>query len=383
MNNKKYSTILFCVVSSLYSFSLYTYVPILPAYSESLGASYKLIGIVIGSYGFTQMLCRIPIGIFSDAINSRKIFIIIGLFASLTSSLGMWYSTNITSLIVFRSLSGIASATWAIFAVLFASYFDDHNVSKSIGILNSFDFFSMVSALLIGSIVSHFFNQKYNFLLASAASLTALLLSFFISEKKDEYHTPIRFSLLMETLKDRNLIITSIVAMTLQFITFSTIYGFTPLFAKSIGANDIQIGMLSTIFNLPGILASAMSGTYFAKKFGEKKTIVLGYTIITLSCFLTPLINKICIFYIIQFVGGFGRHIVYSLLMALCIKNVKYQQRGTAMGIYQAIFALGTFIGPIIVGFLIDTTSLSFGFIATGLVGVIGIFIFWHYIKAI
>ena len=39
---------LFCVVTVLYWFSLYTYVPILPVYASSLGASYKLVGLIVG-----------------------------------------------------------------------------------------------------------------------------------------------------------------------------------------------------------------------------------------------------------------------------------------------------------------------------------------------
>jgi len=59
--------------------SLYAYVPILSPYAESLGASYKMVGMIIGSYGFTQMLLRIPLGIISDKMGNRKLFIISGI----------------------------------------------------------------------------------------------------------------------------------------------------------------------------------------------------------------------------------------------------------------------------------------------------------------
>lgn len=68
-------------------FSQYTYVPNLSAYLRELGASLTLIGIVTGSYGFTQMLARIPLGILSDRIGRRKIFVSAGFLLSLTANI--------------------------------------------------------------------------------------------------------------------------------------------------------------------------------------------------------------------------------------------------------------------------------------------------------
>lgn len=55
------------IVTGLFWLSMYTYVPILALYAQRLGASYDMVGIIIGSYGLTQLLLRLPIGIASDA----------------------------------------------------------------------------------------------------------------------------------------------------------------------------------------------------------------------------------------------------------------------------------------------------------------------------
>src|SRR5690606_20942854 len=46
--------------------SMYTYVPILSPYLEHIGFRYSLIGIVLGSYGFMQLLVRFPLGLWSE-----------------------------------------------------------------------------------------------------------------------------------------------------------------------------------------------------------------------------------------------------------------------------------------------------------------------------
>jgi len=60
--------------------ALYLYVPILTPYAETLGASMTLLGLIVSSYGFSQLVLRIPVGIWSDRIGRRKPFIAAGLY---------------------------------------------------------------------------------------------------------------------------------------------------------------------------------------------------------------------------------------------------------------------------------------------------------------
>ncbi len=71
-----------------------------------------MIGLVVGSYGFTQMLVRIPLGIWSDRIGKRKLFIFAGIACAVLSSLGLALSSNVWAIFGFRSLAGVAAASW-------------------------------------------------------------------------------------------------------------------------------------------------------------------------------------------------------------------------------------------------------------------------------
>jgi len=72
MLKQKKNIKLFVFVTAFYWFSMYAYIPTFSPYLESLGASHKMIGLILGSYGFSQMLIRIPLGIYSDRINKNK-----------------------------------------------------------------------------------------------------------------------------------------------------------------------------------------------------------------------------------------------------------------------------------------------------------------------
>jgi len=73
-SNRKH--VLFLSIAIFFFWSaLYLYVPILPVYTESLGASLSMVGAVVAAYAIPQILFRIPIGIFFDAISQRKLML--------------------------------------------------------------------------------------------------------------------------------------------------------------------------------------------------------------------------------------------------------------------------------------------------------------------
>ena len=58
--------------------TMYSYVPNLPVYSQSLGADAVALGVVGGVYGVAQIILRIPIGVTSDRTGKNKLMLIIG-----------------------------------------------------------------------------------------------------------------------------------------------------------------------------------------------------------------------------------------------------------------------------------------------------------------
>ena len=168
---------LFCIVTLMYWFSMYTYVPVLPLYAASLGASYKMIGLVIGSYGITQLLLRVPQGILSDRWRKRKLFVALAMAVSCVSALGMWLLPDVAALLFFRGLSGVAATAWVVLVVLFSSYFSEAEAPRAYGIMNSLGFFGQMAGMFIGGLVAEWYGQTATFLLAAAGAAVGLLLS--------------------------------------------------------------------------------------------------------------------------------------------------------------------------------------------------------------
>ncbi|MGE4282120.1 MAG: MFS transporter [Clostridia bacterium] len=370
MGNRN-KTFLFSIVTSFYWFSLYAYVPTLSTYVESLGASYKMVGLVVGSYGFTQMLLRIPLGILSDRLNKRKLFVILGIVLALISSIGLWLFPHVGLTLFFRALAGTSAAAWVVFTVLYSSYYEDSSAPKAIGILNSYNFAGQMTSIFLGGLAAQFFSQQASFFVAVIGGVIALILSFGIQENKSIQRKPLGWSDILSVATDRTLLVVSGLSILSQFITFSTMYGFNPVIAKNLGATNFELSILTNLATIPVIFASLLS-VVFSKYFGEKKTVMLGFTIAALSTMAVPYMPNIPWLYFMQLVGGIGRGLTFPLLMGLSIKNIDGSRRATAMGFFQSIYGVGMFIGPIILGFFSDTIGMTFGYWFTGLIGIIG-----------
>lgn len=362
------------IVTTLFWFSMYIYTPMLPTYIKSLGASYFLVGLILGCYGAAQMLLRIPIGIISDRLNKRKVFINLGLVALLISSLGLYLFTKPILILIFRSFSGVAAAFWVIFTVLYSSYFHEAEATKAVGILNAFCNGGILIGLLSGGFIVRSYGIKATFLVSLIFSAIGLAISFSVSEKKVE-RKPTEVKELLMVVRDGNFITVSTIGVICQFVSFATVYGFTPVVAKNLGASNFQIAMLTAISALPSIIGSALSGSFFAKRFGENNTMVYGLILAALSCAVIPFAPNMTVLTISQFLGGFGTGTVFPLLMGLSIKNVSSEKRATAMGIFQAVYGLGMFLGPTVVGALTDGVGIEWGFITIGAVALSGVLI--------
>src|SRR5699024_12591287 len=102
--------VIFMIICCLLWFPHFLDVPILSPYMSAKGISYTFIGIVLGSYGIMQFLLRIPIGIGSDILNNKKMFIVIGMLASFLSCIIFIFADSGVCLLSYHSLfvSGVS-----------------------------------------------------------------------------------------------------------------------------------------------------------------------------------------------------------------------------------------------------------------------------------
>lgn len=364
---------LFFAVSTFMWFAVYAYIPFVAPYGEEMGADFRMIGIIAGAYGLTQMLLRFPLGILSDRLRMRKNFIILGLLISALSGFIVFLMPSPLTLLASRGLAGVAVSSWVIFMILGPSYYRREETTKAVGYLNGTTAFARVTSFLLGGIIAERLGFSYVFLLSGIAGTIGLFLAFGIVEKKPEVQgEPPRVRDLLGVAKNKQLLSAAFLGVLSQIIPFATTFGFVPMTAIELGASNMQLSMLALIAILPGIFISPMAGTVFPQKFGIKSTLVVGFLLAGLGSVAVPFCQYLWQLFAVQVVSFTGSTITLTLLMGLCIRDIPNEQRGTAMGLFQAVYGFGMFLGPFAMGWVSHGFGLVTAFIFTGVIGLIG-----------
>jgi predicted MFS family arabinose efflux permease len=350
-------------------------VPIFATYVEQLGASHKMAGIIVGSYGFMQMILRIPIGIASDRFRKRKLFINFGLFFAFFSGLGLFLTKDLGLILLLRSLAGAAAATWVDFTILFTSYYENEKATEAIGTISFCNSIGQMFAMLAGGWIAERNGWNAPFELGAAAGVAGLLLSFFLVDRYEKGTNKITIKDILHVVKDRTLITVSSLAILSQLLTFATIYGFTPVYADALGGTKFEMSLLTVFYSLATAFASLVSGKYLVRRFGERKVLVIGFILTGVFTIITPFTNSLNILIAAQIFTGIGKGFSFPMLMGLSIKDVAPDRRATAMGFFQSIYGLGMFLGPVLMGLLGDLFSLAQGFVILGVLGCVTAFL--------
>ncbi|MGF9712035.1 MFS transporter [Paenibacillus naphthalenovorans] len=366
---RNYRIPLFCTVTLMFWFSMYTCVPILTAYVEYLGASYKMAGLIVGMYGLSQMLLRIPVGVVSDRYHKHKWFIVFGLFFSVLSGVGILVTQELTWILLLRAAAGAAAATWVDFTVLFASYYRQEETTQAIGTISFYNSLGQMFGILCGGWFADRYGWESSFLIGAAAGALGLAGAFFLVETPKKSTQPMTFKGMLEVGSDKRLLTVSFLAVLFQLLTFATVFGFTPVYAQSIGATKLDMGLLTFFSTFPMAIASLVGGRYVARKLGENHIIIIGFIFSGIFTILIPFSSTLWMLMVTQCLAGIGRGLTAPVLMALSIKHMDAGRRATAMGFYQAIYGLGMFAGPLVMGVAGDLLTLRQGFIMIGALG--------------
>jgi MFS family permease len=351
------SVLLIFISTFFFWAAIYFYAPVLPVYAESLGANLTAVGIIGAAYALPQLLFRIPMGIWSDSLGRRKPLVIGGIIMVLLGAFGLWISPNSWSLSLFRGLVGVGSASWVAFTVYAVSFYPENNTAQAVGILNFIMSAALTITTALGGLVADTWGEKTAFLTAAVLAIVALVFVLFAREIRMPKTPGLSREGFKQVTRRPLLLVVSIMGILLFFAEFMSVWGFVPVYAARIGASDTELGILTMLASGVSMVGSLVVAPMIKRR-GNIFTMVLGSVMLGLSLLAVPFIHNIPLLDLAQMLNGFGWGMLPTQLMALSIHNIAPQQRATAMGFFQATYALGMLLGPLVSGFLADNFGL-------------------------
>jgi len=291
--------------------------------------------------------------------------VLVGFLTVALSCLGLALAPTPELLILFRALAGLAACTWVTSSVLFASYFPPQQAVRATSLVNFFSSGGRVLATTGGGMLAQRFGWVSTFWAGAALALLGLAAMAQAREEVDPAALLLTWRDVVRIGRVPLLVVTSLLATLAQYSSFATTYGFIPVYADGLGASRAELGWLTAAVQIPYTLVALAAG-HLSERIGERRAVVGASLIMALTTLTTPLISSLSLLALVRVGYGIGQGVVYPTLMGLSIKAVPQAERASAMGIFQAVYALGMFGGPAISGLIADHLGLGAMFLVTG-----------------
>jgi MFS family permease len=349
-------------------------VPTLPIYLSSFRAKEAEIGVLVGILSVSSLFIRPFVGRALLKIPEKK-FMIAGASLYTLSSIGYLVAIPFWPLLIVRILQGIGLAFFSTASfTLIANMTPEAHRGQIISYYYLSINFAFALIPYFGMLLINRFNFTVLFLVCIGLSLCSL--SITIKLRRRETDSLENHSLQDQPFLSREALPPAIMAFMVNII-WGAVTAFFPLYALSHGVANP--GLFFAAFALMLILGRAFGGKILDIYSREK---VMFPCLITYSIAMLILAfsTTLPMFILVAVIWGIGNAFLYPTLMVYAMDRVGPSQ-GPAMGTFTAVADLGSGLGSVIMGIILQLTSYPTMFLCLALTGIFNLLYFYFFVR--
>ncbi|WMJ88972.1 MFS transporter [Anaerocolumna sp. MB42-C2] len=352
----------------LFWFAQYVYIPFQTTYLTEREVSEAYIGGILGAYGIAQLVMRIPVGVMADSIGRHRGFILAGTVAAGLASIIRINMPGGTGFFIANLFSGFASAMWISFMVLYTGFFPAAKQQKATSRIILFNNLGILLGFISSTYLYKTFGMSFLCLLSLVSAFAGTIIALPLRDTKEKHQ---QSGSPLKTLKvclNKRLLLFACLALIQQGIQMSTTMSFTTQILKNLGASSILIGLSSIVYMLSAVGFSGLASFPWFSKKGPAFLIPVVFILLAFYCFLIPMVTSVPILLFLQILPGLATGILFSYLTSEAMKDIAPGVKSTAMGFYQAVYAVGMTLVPVFTGNFVHIHSMRAAyFILAGL----------------
>lgn len=344
--------------------------PVLPLFSQAIGANDTVIGLVAAASPFAGILFSFPVGVLSDYIGRKRLLITSGV-VFLSAPLLYLIITDPLWLIPIRFFHGTATAILGpVISAVIAERFPEKK-GAMLGQYSSATLLGRTLAPLIGGIILSTFliypglvPYRVVYATAALAAVPVLIMTLMYHENYQVPQGKIPVSRFRSSFiiffSHAGLRATAFVDMATYF-SFGAFETFLPLVLALRGFDTYLTGIIFAI----QVLIIAGTKPFFgnlADHFDKRIQIVTGLIILGVSVALIPFTTGFIPILVISSMFGLGISLSTVATSAYVADIAQKEQIGASMGALSSTMDIGHSAGPLVTGMVITSIGYSSGF---------------------
>jgi MFS family permease len=368
--NPSFITMAFSNLFTVSSFGTFFLFPLLIA---SYGGSKSDIGIIMGVFSLSSVLCRPWISNMIDRIGRKRSYTIGCSIMSVLPLIYLLFRGNLShfylSLILVRIVHGVGLAICftASFTYI-ADIVPEGRLNEGIGMFGVTGLTGLAIGPVIGEILITEFGSSVFFLAATGMASLGLII-----------HLPLSESFVHDSRKSSQSFFTVFIKRKMLFVALlAFLFGFGLAASGSFVspfAKDQEIVFISLYYisySLAAVLTRLLGGR-LADRIGEDRIIPYALTLTGGGLLILMFLGGNTILVFSGLMSGCGHGFLFPCLNSLAIRNEPIDTRGKITGVFTGGIDAGAFVGSVILGYIGQWAGFQALFFAAGLTLIIGI----------
>jgi MFS family permease len=316
--------------------------PIISPYAKSLGASVALIGVIVGAYSVLNLAGNLGAGIWIDRVG-RKTPLIIGLVVAGIALMFYPFVRDPYALLGLRAMHGLGAA---LLSPASLAYIGDAAKTgaraRAMALYGAaIGLTSMFAPPFAGLMRDRFGYASVFVIVAAMMFLVAVPAYFLVSENFQR--EPTQLASVLRLSRNRRLLLSYVAGFCLLF-SLGTLIVFLPLIGQEMGISSARVGLWFAGFGVAAVVIQLALGR-LSDRIGREPVIVLGLAIVAIALLILPIMRNWETLISAMALYGIGFGILFPAMTALLADETNPQTRGTASGIYTAVYSLGAAMG--------------------------------------
>jgi len=338
--------------NSAFSAAFNGFVPILPLYLASFGASAEEVGVIVGSYGLAALVLRPLSGRLTDHFGPKAMTMVGALFFALSTPL-MALSASTPVLIGLRVIqSGGLVCFFTASTTLGVATVSPGRIGTAMGILGVAGGIGAFVASPFAVQIADLIGWTATLILLSGLAVLSILLCLQIHVHQSAPETaPVER--VATALVNMRAVVPALLFLGFT-LTQGPILAFVPLFALERGLGNP--GLFLAAMSVGNIASRSFIGVV-ADRYGRGKVILPG---LVLACLAMPAIaasQSVAWFWASALLYGLANGMCFTGLIAFTLDRVSSEERGSAIATFQWGWDIGSSVSAALMGMLVSVVG--------------------------